>query len=101
MARVAYRLITIKDEDVYINAGYTKEEAQTIINYLYDEDWDYTSKAEYIKSAKSHCQHCTERLKLTKPLDWKVAFGTPDDIDYRYCSKCEEFFWDGEDCGCE
>ena len=101
MARIAYRLWVIKEEENYIKAGYTKEEAQAIIDFLYEEDEDFTSKAEYIRTAKYYCKECTEYLKLTKPLDWKIAFGMPDDIGYRYCSKCEEFFWDGEPCGCE
>ena len=105
MARIAYRLQTIKYEHNYIKAGYTKEEAEKIIDYAYEIDEDFRTKRDYITTAKSEAEHITKILKLKKPLDWKVAF---DDItdpnyysDYRYCSKCSAYFWSGEDCDCD
>lgn len=103
MAKVAYRLLTIKDEDNYINAGYTEQEAKDIIELLYDVDDDYKNKKDYIKDAKYYADYV--KTKLNIDIDWKLIF---DDItdpkyvsEYRYCPKCGEFFWAGEDCGCD
>ena len=102
MAKVAYRLYTIKAEEKYVEAGFTFEEASAIIEYAYDEDEDFLNKKSYINYAKKVAQRATEELRLSKPLNWKVLFGEPKaEYGWRYCSKCDTFFWDGEPCECE
>lgn len=101
MARIAYRLWAIKDESQYIDAGYTMEEATAIINEAYEIDEDYLRKSDYIKAAKLEAEGITKRLNLKQPLDWVLLFGEPVDIDYRYCSKCDTYFWLGDPCECE
>ena len=105
MARTAYRLLTNKYVPSYIQAGYTPEEAERIIDYAYEIDEDFRTKKDYIKAAKTEAEHVSKQLLLSKPLDWKVLFDdvTADDYysDYRYCSKCDTYFWFGEDCDCD
>ena len=101
MARIAYRLWAIKDEQNYIDAGYTMEEATAIIDAACDIDEDYLRKSDYIKAAKLEDQSITKQLDLKQPLDWVVLFGEPCDIDYRYCSKCGAYFWNGDPCDCD
>lgn len=103
MARIAYRLLTKKEESNYVDAGYTEQEANNIIDFLYDVDEDYTSKKDYVKWAKYYADRVKEKLNID--IDWKLIFDDVTDpnfySDYRYCSKCGEFFWAGEDCGCD
>ena len=87
MSRIAYRLIsnkTIKNvED----------------SFLYDIDEDFTTKKGYIKKAIEYTKSFNEDFKTN--YTYKDLFGTPEDIGYRYCSKCDCFFWNDEDCCCE
>lgn len=100
MSRPAYRLWIVKNESTYTGAGFSLEEAVAIINMGYDIDEDFTSKKDYIDVAKSYAQHITDTLMLSHPLDWRVAFGIPASYGYRYCSKCDTFYWDGDECCC-
>ena len=101
MARIAYRLYTNKAEEEYIKVGYTLKEAQEIIDYASEIDEDFLNKKDYISYAKKEAQRVTEELKLSKPIDWKVLFGEPQDIGWRYCSKCDTFYWGDDECECD
>ena len=101
MSRIAYRLWSIKEEQHYVDAGFTLIEAQQIINLADDMDEDYTRKTDYIKAAKSYTTWINGNANLSKPLTWELLFGEPEDIGYRYCSKCGSYFWEDEECDCD
>lgn len=87
MARVAYRLWADKTVDGVENS------------FLFDVDEDYTTKKEYIKAAKQYTQEFNNKYGTN--YDWVDLFGNPIDIGYRYCSKCDTYFWEGDPCECE
>jgi len=99
MSRPAYRLWTNKFEDDYKNLGFTDTETTRIINFLYDVDEDYTSKKEYLKAAQNYAKELKKETGLSVGIE--TLFGMPVSDGYRYCSKCQQFFWEDEDCGCE
>lgn len=101
MARKAYRLWAIKDTDWYTDDGYTEGEAEDIINYAYDIDEDYKTKKDYIKAAKKYAEQITKKLGYEKLIDWVTLFGNPVDSGYRYCSRCDCYFWLEDGCECE
>lgn len=100
MARIVYRLWAIKDETNYTELGYTLKEAQQIIDESYDIDEDFFKKTDYRKTAQEYAKQITLKLKLAKPIHWVDLFGDAEDIGYRYCSKCDCYYWDGDECEC-
>ena len=99
MSKQAYRLWTIKDVETYTKKGFSQQEAERIINLAWDEDEDFTSKKEYVKSAKMKADAYSK--KIGKLIDWKTMFGEPIESDYRYCSKCDTFFYESDGCECD
>lgn len=87
MARVAYRLWAIK----------TIENVEE--SFLFDVDEDYTSKTKYIKAAKEYTKQFNEEFGTS--YTYEEVFGYPIDFGYRYCSKCDTYFWSGDPCECE
>ena len=99
MSRIAYRLWTNKDESEYVDNGLTLEQAEEVINYLWDVDEDYFNKADYIKKAKYYQAKVKKELGID--ISWEHLFGRPVDIGWRYCSKCDTSFWADDGCECE
>lgn len=99
--KIAYRLYTNKYEADYVKQGFTLDEAMKIIDYASEFDEDFLNKKEYISCAKSEAQRIADELNLQKPLDWKLLFGEPVDIGWRYCTKCDTFFWADDECECD
>ena len=99
MARKAYRLMSNKYEPDYVEAGFTIEEAKKIIDMAWDDDKDFTSKNEYIKTAKKWAENYSK--KFGKKISWILLYGEPEDSDYMYCSKCDCFFYEADGCECD
>lgn len=92
MIKKCYRLSS--DKGFMEERGFTTEQ----VNFLWSVDEDYTSKREYIKSAKIYTADFNEKFNTS--YTYGELFGNPEDIGYRYCTICEETFWtdDGHDC---
>ena len=90
MIKKCYRLISEK--------GFMEEQGCSTeqINSLWDVDEDYTTKRDYIKSAKRYTEEFNKKFDTS--FKYQELFGEPEDIGYRYCTLCEETFWadDGE-----
>lgn len=72
---------------------------EEVYEYLYDVDEDFTSKKEYIREAKRLTNIVNKNFNAN--YHWKEVFIEPTDIGWRYCKKCEEFYWLDEGCCCE
>ena len=99
MSRPAYRLTTIKDEENYLEAGYTPEETKKIIEIAYDDDEDFISKKNYITYAKKRAEYYSKKLGFD--IDWETLYGRPFESDYRYCARCGNFFFETDGCECD
>ena len=85
--KIAFRLIS------------NKTIAHTKAIWFEDVDEDFTNKKSYISYAKELTKKFNEEEKTS--YSWKELFDEPKDIGYRYCSKCDTYFWDGEECNCD
>lgn len=88
MKKVAYRLWADK----------TLREVN-MSRVLFEVDEDYLSKSAYIEAAKKYTQQLNDEFDTD--YTYEDIFGEPEDIGWRYCTKCDTFFWDGEDCECK
>ena len=70
-----------------------------IDNYVYDVDEDFTSKKTYILRAKK----LTDRVNKKYNVNFKCdeLFEKPQDIGYRYCTRCQTYYWGDDRCECE
>lgn len=87
MARIAYRLWADKSIELVENSK------------IYEVDEDYLKKSDYIKAAQEYTKEFNQEMGVN--YTWQELFGLPEDIGYRYCSKCDCFFWEGDGCECD
>lgn len=87
MGRIAYRLEANKELEIVENS------------WLYDVDEDCLSKREYVKEAKRLTEKANKEFKTN--YTYQELFGDPEDIGWRYCDKCGEFYWKDDGCYCE
>ena len=84
---IAYRLESNKELEIVNNS------------WLYDIDEDFTNKKEYISAAKKLTRMANKEFNTN--YSWVELFGEPFDCGYRYCKKCDFFYWSDEGCECD
>lgn len=85
---IAYRLESACNDNV-------KEEVK---EFLYDIDDDFFTKAAYIKRAETITW--AVNTKFNTKYKWTDLFNKPTDIGWRYCAKCNTFYWADDECDC-
>lgn len=72
---------------------------EEIQEYLYDVDEDFTKKENFIKRATK----LTDLVNKKFNTNYKSAelFPKPKDIGWRYCKKCDTYYWEDECCKCD
>lgn len=85
----AYRLESACKDNV-------KEEVK---EFLYDIDDDFFTKEAYIKRAKAIT--FSVNYKFDTNYKWTDLFNKPIDIGWRYCEKCDTYYWADDECNCD
>ena len=86
MGKIIYRLEADKNLKIVNNS------------WLYDVDEDFTSKKAYIAAAIKLTDKANKEFKTN--YTYNELFGEPVDIGWRYCSKCNEYYWADDGCYC-
>ena len=84
---IAYRLESIKELKIVNNS------------WLYDIDEDFTSKKAYIERAEQLTRKVNKEFNTN--YTYQKLFGEPEDIGWRYCKRCDTYYWKDDCCDCE
>ncbi len=88
MSVKAYQVISLKDDNL----------PKKISEFIYDIEEDFTNKTKAIEFAER------TTIKVNKLFNtnycYQDLFGEIEYNGFRYCNKCGDYFWSGEDCDC-
>ena len=72
---------------------------EEIGEYLYDIDEDFRDKRAYLQRATK----LTDLVNKKFNTNYKLVdlFPLPYDIGWRYCPKCNKYYWEDDGCDCD